>query len=94
MLKKVTLFAAVCGICGAIHAQKTFSIGASYVGDSYYNATGGHKTGGGYLGMANLTLGFDTEKARWWRGGTFFVNGASIHGKSLTENYLGDLQVA
>ncbi len=94
MLKKVTLLAAVCGICGAIHAQNPFTFEGSYVGDAYYNAVGGLARGGGFMGMGNITVGFDTEKAGLWRGGSFFVNGASIHGKSLTENYLGDLQVA
>lgn len=75
-------------------AQRPFSFEASYVGDTYYNTTGGLKTGGGFMGMGNIRVGFDTEKARLWRGGQFFVNGSSIHGKSLTENYLGDLQVA
>ncbi len=74
--------------------ENPFSFEASYVGDVYYNAVGGLKQGCGYMGMANLKMGFDTEKARWWKGGSFFINGASIHGKSLTENYLGDLQVA
>lgn len=98
MLKKVALLAALCGVCPLLYGQSgkqnPFTFEGSYVGDAYYNAAGGLKTGGGYMGMGNLTVGFDTEKARLWRGGSFFVNGASIHGKSLTENYLGDLQVA
>ena len=71
-----------------------FEFGASYVGDAYTNMFGGLKTGGGFMGMGNITVGFNTEKAGLWKGGSFFINGASIHGKSLSENYLGDLQVA
>jgi porin len=71
-----------------------FSFEGAYTGDTYYNARGGIGRGGGFMGMGNIMIGFDTEKARWWRGGEFFVNGATIHGKSLTENYLGDMQVA
>ena len=74
--------------------ENPFTFEASYVGDAYGNAAGGLKTGGGYMGMGNLMIGFDTEKARWWKGGSFFINGAGIHGKSLSENFLGDLQVA
>ncbi len=74
------------------HSPFTFE--ASYVGDAYHNAAGGLARGGGFMGMGNITVGFDTEAARLWKGGTFFINGASIHGHSLTENYLGDLQVA
>ena len=59
------------------------------MGDTYYNTTGGLKTGGGFMGMGNIKIGLDA-----WQGGSFFVNGASIHGKSLSENYLGDLQIA
>ncbi|MDR2882743.1 MAG: carbohydrate porin [Alistipes sp.] len=94
MLKKVTLLAAMCGICGAVHAQNPFTFEGSYIGDVWYNAAGGVKTGGGFMGMGNIRVGFDTGKARLWKGGSFFINGASIHGKSLTENYLGDMQVA
>ncbi|MDR0940646.1 MAG: carbohydrate porin [Bacteroidales bacterium] len=74
--------------------ENPFSFEASYVGDAYGNAAGGLKTGGGYMGMGNMKIGFDTEKARWWKGGSFFINGASIHGKSLSEEFLGDLQIA
>ncbi len=98
MLKKVTLTLFAAAVSLAAHAQpekqNPFSFEGSYVGDAYYNTTGGLKTGGGFMGMGNIMVGFDTEKARLWRGGSFFVNGASIHGKSLTENYLGDMQVA
>ncbi|MDR2936102.1 MAG: carbohydrate porin [Rikenellaceae bacterium] len=98
MLKKATLlvFAAAVSLAAAAQTETPdpFSFESSYIGDTYYNAAGGLRTGGGFMGMSNIKVGFDTEKARWWRGGSFFVNGASIHGKSLTENYLGDLQVA
>ena len=70
-----------------------FQFEASYIGDIYTNAVGGKKTGSGYMGMGHLKMGFDTEKARWWKGGSFFINGASIHGKSLSENFTGDLQI-
>ncbi len=82
----------------AAHAQtkeqNPFSFEGSYVGDAYYNATGGLKTGSGFMGMGNIKVGFDTGKAHWWQGGSFFINGASIHGKSLAKSYLGDMQVA
>jgi len=74
--------------------EQPFLFEASYIGDSYFNAVGGLRTGIGYMGMGNLKIGFDTEKARWWKGGKFFINAASIHGKSLSGNFSGDLQVA
>ncbi len=98
MLKKITLLAVLCGIgpwaYGQSERENPFAFEASYLGDTYYNAAGGLRTGGGFMGMANLRVGFDIEKAGGWRGGTLFVNGSSIHGKSLSENYLGDWQVA
>ncbi len=93
-MKKIAFFAALCVVSFPVLAQNPFSFGASYTADTYYNTTGGLSTGGGFMGMANITAGFDTEAAGLWRGGQFFVNGAGIHGRSLTENYLGDLQVA
>lgn len=75
-------------------AENTFDFEASYVADAYANLRGGLQTGGDYMGMANLRMGFDTEKAGWWRGGRAFVNGASIHGRSLSQRLAGDLQVA
>jgi len=78
----------------SLKKENPFSFEVAYVGDVYGNAAGGLKTGGNYMGMSNLKIGFDTEKARWWKGGSFFINGASIHGKSLSEDFAGDLQVA
>jgi porin len=70
-----------------------FDFEASYLGDFYWNMDGGIRNGAGFLGMANLKLGFETERAGWWKGGRFFVNGATTHGKSPSENYTGDFQV-
>lgn len=88
----------MCGICPLLCGQSPeaspLAFEGAYLGDFYGNAAGGIKTGTGYVGMGNLKVGFDTGKAGWWKGGTLFVNGASIHGESLTGNFLGDLQVA
>ena len=100
--KKVILFILLSGIFQLSYGQydslpkkeNPFHFEMSYIGDVYGNAAGGLKRGGSYMGMGNLKIGFDTEKARWWKGGSFFINGASIHGKSLSENFAGDLQVA
>ena len=65
---------------GSTITVSPFEFEASYIGDFYGNATGGIKTGAGFLGMANLKIGFNTETAGWWKGGSFFANGASTHG--------------
>jgi porin len=94
----LALFAALCGACVTLHGQSPgrdpFSFSGAYVGDLYANTAGGLGTGAGYMGMGNIKIGFDTGKAGWWKGGGFFVNGASIHGKSLSETFSGDLQIA
>ncbi len=69
-------------------------LGASYTGDVVNNLSGGIKTGSAYLGMATMTLGFDTEKARLWRGGRFYVMGANTHGDTPSATLIGDLQTA
>ncbi|MDR2938164.1 MAG: carbohydrate porin [Prevotellaceae bacterium] len=102
MPKRLTLLLALAALFLTVHGQEIllpqkenpFTFEAAYLADAYGNARGGIKTGAGYMGMANMGLGFDTQKAGWWKGGSIFINGASIHGKSLSESYLGDLQVA
>lgn len=95
MLKKLTLFITLLSVIPFAHAQKEnpFEFEASYVGDAYGNLAGGIDQGAGFLGMGNLTIAFTTEKAGWWKGGSFFINGASVHGKSPSENFVGDMQI-
>lgn len=69
------------------------SFEASYVADNVNDVTGGIHTGSSYLGMANMILGFDTEKARIWKGGHFFINAANTHGGEPSINLIGDVQV-
>lgn len=70
----------------------SLQLNASYVGDYVTNMKGGIKTGSAWLGLANLKLGFDTEKAGWWKGGTFFVNAGNTHGGKPSEDLVGDFQ--
>ncbi|HEY9123207.1 MAG TPA: carbohydrate porin [Bacteroidales bacterium] len=67
---------------------------ASYTCDNVSNLAGGIKTGYGYLGMATIRIGFDTEKAGLWKGGQLFVNAANTHGATPSADLLGDMQVA
>jgi len=72
--------------------ESAFDYELSYVGDVLSNMHGGIKTGKTYLGMANLMISFDTEKAGLWSGGEFFINGANTHGGEPTTNLIGDFQ--
>ena len=74
--------------------SKAFDFNISYTGDLVYNFDGGIKTGGTYMGLLNLNLGFDTKKAGLWNNGYFFSMLSDTHGRSLSENYIGDFQVS
>ena len=95
-----TLGAITCLTC-SVCAQKPpkskendpVSFEASYIGDNVNNTTGGIRTGTSYLGMANITVGFNTETARLWKGGCFFVNVANTHGDEPSAGLIGDVQV-
>jgi len=69
-----------------------FKFEASYIGDIVSNFSGGIKTGTTYLGLANLKVGFDTEKANWWKGGKFFMNVGNTHGGEPSTTLVGDFQ--
>lgn len=74
--------------------QQPLTIHSSYIGEVLTNHKGGIKTGTCYQGMANLTLSFNTQKARLWKGGTFYINAAHTHGGNPSEQFIGDFQVA
>lgn len=69
-----------------------FSYAFKYVGEVFTNLHGGIKTGSTFLGMANLTLAFDTKKAGFWKGGMFFINAANTHGGRPSDILVGDFQ--
>ncbi len=71
-----------------------FQLSATYKGDFVSNLRGGIKTGTTYLGLADLFIGFDTEKAGLWKGGGFLVHGANSHGGEPSGSLIGDFQVA
>jgi porin len=66
------------------------SFGASYIGDAVKNFSGGIKKGSSYLGLANLKVSFDTEKAHLWRGGQIYINAANAHGGDPSTTLIGD----
>jgi porin len=78
----------------SINNIKIFTHEASYIGDVIGNVSGGKKTGALFLGMANIKIGFETKNLGLWKGGEFFLNGASTHGGTPSEKLLGDFQVA
>ncbi len=86
-------------IAFSVNAQDTlnrspFLAEASYTGDNAANLDGGIKTGYAYLGMVNLSLFFDFEKAGLWKGGSVFIHAANTHGAVPSAKMFGDAQVA
>jgi porin len=65
-----------------------------YTGEAFNNARGGISTKGAtrYRGNFDLTLKLDTEKANWWSGGEVFVYAQQSHGRTLSQNFVGDGQ--
>jgi porin len=74
--------------------EDAFEFEASYVGDNAFGIQGGIKRGYRYLGMANMRIGFDFEKARLWKGGFLYINAANTHGACPSETMFGDMQIA
>ena len=70
-----------------------FYLEASYVGDALGNFSGGIKRGAAYLGTANVRFSFDTEKAGFWNGGQFYIDGANTHGNTPSADLVGDFQI-
>lgn len=70
-----------------------FDVGMSYTADVVTNFSGGIKKGSAFLGLIELDLGFDTEKAQLWKGGQFFLKASNTHGAEPSATLVGDIQV-
>lgn len=44
------------------------------------------------MGMLNVSLGLDTEKANLWKNGEFIIHGMNTHGGEPTADLVGDYQ--
>jgi porin len=70
------------------------SLGLTETSEVQGNTSGGLKQGAIYEGLTTLTLGVDTQKMFGWEGGTFNLSALQIHGRSLSQYYLANLQTA
>lgn len=77
----------------AADSPSALSIEHVYTGEEFGNLSGGIKKGHAYRGNFDLTLTVDTEKAGLWKGGALFLYFEDGHGKGITNEYIGDLQV-
>lgn len=72
--------------------EPALQMNAAYKGDLVHNFNGGITTGTTYLGLADLFVSFDTEKAGLWKGGQLLVHGANTHGGEPSAELVGDFQ--
>jgi porin len=70
------------------------SLGLYETSEVQGNTSGGLKQGAIYDGLTTLTLGIDTQKMFGWEGGIFNLSALQIHGRSLSQFYLANLQTA
>lgn len=65
-----------------------------YTGQVFNNARGGIHTKNAtrYRGNLDVSLSIDTNHARWWQGGKFFVYLQQSHGRTLSRDFVGDAQ--
>lgn len=96
MTIRIIFFTCILFLTLTISAQEAESgtspltLEVSYTGDIVGNFSGGIRKGVSYLGLANLKLGFDTERAHLWKGGQFFINAANAHGGNPSSTLVGD----
>lgn len=66
-----------------------------YTGEVFLNARGGIATANStrYRGNLDVVVQVDTQKQQLWDGGRFFIYGQSNHGRSISEDYVGDYQI-
>jgi porin len=76
----------------SLRTAAAFTCETSYIGDVVHNCRGGIEEGTRYLGMANIKVGFNFEKAGLYKGGDFFINAANTHGGTPSADLFGDFQ--
>lgn len=84
------------GLLGeAVHGRGAISGEYIYTGEIFTNMRGGIGTHRAthYMGLLDLTLAADFEELGLWRGGRFVVFAQDMHGRGITEQFVGDFQV-
>jgi porin len=83
------------GLLGyALHEVGPIRAEYVYTGECYTNTRGGIRSHGAtrYLGLFQLALALDLDKAGLFPGGKFIILGENIHGQGLTNEIVGDFQ--
>lgn len=95
MLKYIYISITSLLLFSEVQAQKRDAISPilNYRGGLVRNFSGGDALATRWMGLANVGFVFDTESARWWKGGVFDLEFISTHGKPISETTFHDLQV-
>lgn len=72
-------------------AEAGYEFTTQYIGEFAANVSGGIRRGEVYNGLVNVGASVDLEKAAGWKGASFRATMLFPHGRSLTDNYVGDL---
>ena len=88
-----SLFGDIGGLRPALGRQG-ISFGLQETSEALGNVTGGTRRALDYEGVTEMSVGLDTAAAFGWRGGTFNVSALQIHGRNLSTDALGVLDLA
>lgn len=94
-MKKFLIIIAIFSIILYSYSQdttKTFEYCISYDADLARNFYGGIKRGNAYMGLLTGELSINTEK--FLKGGELVLRVMNTHGKGLSKNLIGDIQIA
>lgn len=81
------------GGIGTVLGKYGLSLGLSETSEVLGNLTGGRKQGAAYEGLTQMSLDLDLEKAVGLSGGAIHLSGLQIHGRGLSADNLGNLNV-
>lgn len=78
-----------------LHGQDPIAAKYAYIGEVFTNTRGGRSTRRAvdYMGVFDVALDLDLERLGCFAGGELFVYAQEIHGRGITERYVGDFQV-
>ncbi len=78
-----------------VHGRDGITAEYIYTGELFTNMRGGISTHRAtrYMGLLDLVVTADFEELGMWRGGRFVIFSQDIHGRGITEDFVGDAQV-
>ncbi len=98
LMQRGNLLGPICGLRPFL-ASYGISFSLQEISEAMGNVSGGIRLGATYDGLTTMTLQLDTSKLNTaqgfgWEGGLLNASALQIHGRSLSQNYLDNLQTA